>query len=112
MLPLFDRLKVLQPWKAIVIAIVVMGATGGGVYTYTQSDSTESGALEEGQQFVEVKKGDLTRQVTSSGSIVFPNSQSLFFGSQGTVEEVSVEVGDQVQTGQILARLDDDTVDL
>ncbi len=107
---LFDRLKALQAWQAIVIAVVVVGATGGGVYAYTQGDSSDGGSLEEGQQIVEVRRGDLINQITSSGSIVFPNRENLFFGSQGTVAEVAVAVGDTVQTGQELARLDDDTV--
>ena len=106
---LLNWLKTLQVWQAIAIAVVVLGATGGG-YAYTQSDSSDNEPLEEGQQFIEVRKGDLINQITSSGSIVFPIRESLYFGSQGTVAEVSVEVGDQVQTGKILARLDDDTV--
>ena len=41
---------------------------------------------------------------------MFSNRENLLFGSQGTVAEVAVAVGDTVQTGQELARLDDDTV--
>jgi len=105
---LINGLRTLQAWQAI--AIVVLGATGGGVYAYTQSDSSDSDSLEDGQQFVEVRKGDLINQITSSGSIVFPNRENLYFGSQGTVAEVSVAEGDLVRSGQELARLDDDTV--
>ena len=110
MAALFAQIRRLHDWQLIALVLVVVGTSAGGIFAYTNSNSSDSETLVEGQQFVEVKKGDLTRQVTSNGSIVFPNKQSLFFGSQGTVEEVSVEVGDQVQTGQILARLDDDTV--
>ncbi|MEE2656573.1 MAG: HlyD family efflux transporter periplasmic adaptor subunit [Chloroflexota bacterium] len=110
MAALFAQIRRLHDWQLIALVLVVVGTSAGGIFAYTNSNSSDSETLVEGQQFVEVKKGDLTRQVTSNGSIVFPNRQSLFFGSQGTVEEVSVEVGDQVQTGQILARLDDDTL--
>ena len=110
MAALFDQIKRLHDWQLIALVLVVVGASAAGIFAYTKDDSSDSETLLEGQQFVEVKKGDLTRQVTSSGSIVFPTNQSLFFGSQGTVVEVSVEVGDQVQAGQVLARLDDDTV--
>ena len=107
---LFDRIKTLHDWQLIALVLVVVGVSVGGIFAYTKGNSSDSETLVEGQQLVEVKRGDLTRQVTSSGSIIFPTNQSLFFGSQGTVVEVSVEVGDQVQNGQILARLDDDTV--
>lgn len=106
---LISGLKSLQAWQAIVIAVAVVGATGGITYAFTQGDSSDGGSLDEGQQIVEVRRGDLVNQITSSGSIVFPNRESLFFGAQGTVAEVSVSVGDLVQAGQELARLDDDT---
>ncbi|SVC89652.1 uncharacterized protein METZ01_LOCUS342506, partial [marine metagenome] len=110
MATLFAQIRRLHDWQLIALVLVVVGTSAGGIFAYTKSNSSDNETLVEGQQFVEVKKGDLTREVTSSGSIVFPNRQSLFFGSQGTVDEVSVEVGDQVRTGQILARLDDDTM--
>ena len=107
---LINGYRTLQSWQAIAIAIVVLGATGGGVYGYTQSDSSDNESLGDGQQLVEVRKGDLINQITSSGSIIFPNRENLYFGSQGTVVEVSVAVGDLVRSGQELARLDDDNV--
>jgi macrolide-specific efflux system membrane fusion protein len=110
MVTLLDRLKTLQPWQTIVIAVVVVGAMVGGIFAFTQNSSSENGSLEDGQQLVELRRGDLVNQITSSGSIVFSNRESLFFGAQGTVAEVSVAVGDQVTAGQELARMDDDTI--
>ena len=97
---LLNRLKALRPWQTIAVAVVVLGAVGGGVAVYAQSGGSESDALEDGQQIVEVRRGDLVNQITSSGSIVFPNRESLFFGAQGTVAEVAVGVGNQVTAGQ------------
>ena len=77
MTALFDQIKRLHDWQLIALVLVVVGASAGGIFAYTKGNSSDSETLVEGQQFVEVKKGDLTRQVTSSGSIVFPTSQSL-----------------------------------
>ena len=54
--------------------------------------------------------GDLVNQVSTNGSIVFPNTEILTFGTQGAVGEVLVEEGQQVEEGQILADLDRSTV--
>ena len=54
--------------------------------------------------------GDLVNQVSTNGSIVFPNREILTFGTQGAVGGVLVEEGQQVEEGQILADLDRSTV--
>ena len=69
-------------------------------------------ALEEGQQLVQVRRGDLVNQITSSGSIVFPNREQLTFGTSGTIGEILVAEGDNVAAGQELARFDSETVAL
>jgi len=51
--------------------------------------------------------GDLTVNVESSGSVKAAQSVDLPFQTSGQVKEVLAEVGDQVQAGQPLARLDD-----
>ena len=53
-----------------------------------------------------MQRGDLINQVSTNGSLVFPNKEALRFGSQGSVGEVSVEEGDVVTQGQLLASLD------
>ena len=50
--------------------------------------------------------GDLVRQVTTSGSLEFPNRLSISFGTAGKVEQVLVREGESVTAGQELAWLD------
>ena len=45
-----------------------------------------------------------------NGSLIFPDRETLTFGSQGTVEEVLVAEGEQVRKGQPLVRLDAETI--
>ena len=49
-------------------------------------------------------------QVSTNGSIVFPNREALTFDVPGTVGDVLVEEGQQVEEGQELARLDQSIV--
>jgi HlyD family secretion protein len=53
-----------------------------------------------------VDRGDVTTTVSASGKLVSVSEQNLGFAEGGRLAEVLVKVGDQVQPGQILARLD------
>ncbi|MDD5749158.1 MAG: efflux RND transporter periplasmic adaptor subunit [Patescibacteria group bacterium] len=49
--------------------------------------------------------GDLTQTVEISGSVRAAEEINLSFGRSGTLREVNVKVGDQVEAGQVLASL-------
>jgi multidrug efflux pump subunit AcrA (membrane-fusion protein) len=101
-----DMLRKLKLWQMAVLgAVLVVG--GGTVYAVANGGN---GRLDENQQLVPVRLGDLVNQVSISGSVRFPNQAALGFGIQGTVGEVLVAEGDLVQAGQPLARLDPVTV--
>ena len=100
--------QVVAIWLVVAIILVIAAV----VYLQNRGDG-EAGAevaLEEGQQLVQVRRGDLVNQITSSGSIVFPNREQLFFGTTGAIGEILVAEGDSVSAGQELARLDGETV--
>ena len=100
--------QVVAIWVVVAIILVIAAV----VYLQNRGDG-EAGAevaLEEGQQLVQVRRGDLVNQITSSGSIVFPNREQLFFGTTGAIGEILVAEGDNVSAGQELARLDGETV--
>lgn len=56
---------------------------------------------------VRVDRGLVATSVTASGTLVSITEQNLGFADPGQVSEVLVKVGDRVEAGQILARLDD-----
>src|SRR5690242_3780478 len=60
-----------------------------------------------GTPTVTVDRGTVALAVSASGSIAPGDRQSLGFADGGTVTQVLVNVGDQVQPGQVLARIDD-----
>lgn len=97
---------------AFWIGVAVILGVGAVVYVQNRDDGETSAQvdLEEGQQLVQVVRGDLVNQITSSGSIVFPNREELSFGVAGTIGEILVSEGDAVTAGQEVARLDATTV--
>ena len=107
---LAGALKILKLWQIGVLFGALLGAAGAtyGIYTLV-SDSGQEG-LAEGQQLIPVQVGDLVNQISTNGSLIFPNKETLNFGTQGTVGVVLVEEGQQVEEGQPLASLDEAAV--
>ncbi len=99
-------IKGIRPWQATVLVVVLLAASVATYGVYNMVNDAGSTGLQEGQQSIPVQRGDLINQVSTNGSLVFPNKEPLIFGSQGTVGQVSVEEADTVVQGQLLASLD------
>lgn len=116
MVGLVSRLNGMSTGRVVAIWVVVAVLLGVAAVVFIQNRGGEEAgaetALEEGQQLVQVRRGDLVNQITSSGSIVFPNREQITFGTTGVIGEILVAEGDTVEAGQELARLDDETVAL
>ena len=83
----------------ITICLVVIGIVLGVVLT--------RGAGPEATPTTgNVTRGDIVKTVLVDGSLVMLNKAYLSFGATGTVEEVLVDEGNNVTKGQVLARLD------
>ncbi len=67
---------------------------------------------EEGEQYVEAKKGDLFVTVSGSGNIETSEDANLSFGAGGRIDKIYIEEGDRVTKGEILAELDTDSLEL
>ena len=100
----------IRPWQIIVLIVVLLGAGVGTYAIYSSLTGSESTELEEDQQLIPVQRGDLVKEVSISGSVSFPNREALTFGSAGIVDEVSIEEGERVVTGQTMATLDAETI--
>ena len=99
-------MKDLKLWQVVVLVVVMLGV-GGGVYgVYSWATGSEADTLPDNVQLVQVQYGDLVNSVSASGSLVFAVKEQLTFGSAGTVAELTVQEGDAVEEGQVLAKLD------
>ena len=76
---------------ALTLAAVSMaGCTQGGVDVAT----------------AQVTRGDISMTVSVSGNIAAPDKRTLSFAAPGTIAEVLVEKGDEVEAGEVLASLE------
>ncbi|MFN8398520.1 MAG: efflux RND transporter periplasmic adaptor subunit [Anaerolineales bacterium] len=91
----------------IGIVIILLAASSGG-YAYYRSTQTvdETDSTAELQTAV-ATRGDLVIYASGTGTLVSANETELSFTSTGQVIEVDVAVGEKVEAGTLLARLDD-----
>ncbi|MBN1873196.1 MAG: efflux RND transporter periplasmic adaptor subunit [Anaerolineae bacterium] len=90
--------------------IIFLALIGGGIGGYWWWQQQSQPAAEEVLRTGQVAREDLEITVVASGNVAVNQETDLRFDLTGTVAEVTVEVGDTVRAGQVLARLD--TADL
>lgn len=88
--------------------ILLAGSILGGLYAYSRFAVSRTSAAEQPSvQTARATVGDLVLYASGAGSIIPAAESSIGFGTSGQVSEIFVKVGDQVETGQVLAQLDD-----
>ncbi|MBF6558408.1 MAG: HlyD family efflux transporter periplasmic adaptor subunit, partial [Acidimicrobiales bacterium] len=68
--------------------------------------ATACGGSTPTQPTTTVQRGEVATRVSASGALASVSSQNLGFPKGAQLKEVDVKVGDKVQPGQVLARLD------
>ena len=109
----WHRVACLKLWQKTLLIALLVGVVVGVPVAYSGSgEDSAAGASGDGDtQLYTVQYGDLTSTIYASGSLVYSTSEQLTFDSAGTVEEVSVEKDDAVKQGDILARLDSESIE-
>ncbi len=92
-------------WSLAII--VVLAAAAGGAYFYVNIYSGTQEAEEEPLRTSTVRRGEIVIAASGSGTVVPAAEAELAFQGGGLLVEVLVEVGDRVQAGDVLARIDD-----
>ena len=106
LISVLNSLKTIKLWQFLVLLVVLFGAGGSTYQVYGRATSAPLVDLAENQQIIPVQYGDLINKVSTSGNLVYPDRETLNFGSQGTVDSIMVEEGERVTVGQALARID------
>lgn len=104
--------KVLIFVGIIVLVVLVAVPLVGGMSVTGQGAAGNGGGATGAQTRVQravVGRGDIQLTVSATGNLVPIHQSNLTFAQQGTVKEVLVSLDQQVQAGQILARVDNST---
>lgn len=101
-------------WRAILrnkylwisVGMILLILVGGYyAYDYFSADSVEVSETSQIQTSV-ARSGDLTVFASGAGQVVPTTEVNLGFDEAGTLAERLVKVGDQVQAGEVIARLE------
>jgi multidrug resistance efflux pump len=100
--------------RGLVLLVFLVASVVGGYYVYTRYTTSQAAAAAAAAlkniQYATVTRGTLSASVSATGNIVPVNTARLTFRSGGIVQNVNVQVGNAVQAGDVLAKLD--TTDL
>jgi multidrug efflux pump subunit AcrA (membrane-fusion protein) len=88
-------------WKFLgVTTIVLVAATTAIILTRPNEEAT---AQESQLQSTRVRQGDISLLASGTGTLIVGDELSLGFGVDGSISELFVQVGDEVQAGEVLA---------
>jgi RND family efflux transporter MFP subunit len=92
-------------WLIGLVLIIVAG--GVAAYYAIEANSTEAAEEEQEVQTSVARQGNITISATAAGAIIPATEVVLGFPANGTLAELLVSVGDDVEAGDVLAQLDD-----
>jgi len=93
--------------KTLLFLIPVAALAGiGAVAYFGASASAAAGGDEEELQTATARRGDLSLVATGTGTLIPATEVELGFDTSGELAQILVVVGDVVEAGQVLARLE------
>jgi macrolide-specific efflux system membrane fusion protein len=87
-------------WTVSLLLLLLLVGTSS-LYCSTSSNSTTTI-----QQIVTVQKGTLKKEVTATGNLALSQTADLAFDVSGYVYKITVDEGDSVKKGQVVAEVD------
>jgi RND family efflux transporter MFP subunit len=95
-------------WIRRATLIVVVALLGAGTYFVVKARQTTAAASTSSTlQTATARTGNLILEASGSGYLVAASEANIAFEIDGKLAEVDVKLGDKVEKGQLLAKLDD-----
>ncbi|AEG60776.1 efflux RND transporter periplasmic adaptor subunit [Desulforamulus ruminis] len=94
-----------KPLLSLLAVLLIVGI----LYEFNARESIKNANAS--TQFQVVTRGDITEKISASGTVQSPTQVKLSFvaGNTGRLSSIKVKIGSTVQTGDVLATLDDRT---
>ncbi len=97
--------------KTLWISLAIVASVLTGAYfSFLAPDQTEDDIVV--PQVSRARQGDIQIMVSGSGEIIAQDELDLGFTTAGIINTIHIEVGDQVEAGEILAQLDANQAEL
>jgi HlyD family secretion protein len=86
-----------------IIAIVLIAAAAVGYFAITNANAQKNSVAS--LQTVKAEKGDLTAIIGATGTVHANQSATLGWQTSGRIEKIDVNIGDRVNSGDVLSSL-------
>lgn len=94
-------------WLWLLVGVLGLTLIGAAFGYYNKTKTVQAAEEEPDVQTAVAREGDITVSATGAGSLIPAVEVALAFPSSGTLDELLVQVGQTVQVGDVLARMDD-----
>lgn len=94
-------------WIILLVAVIAVAAAGRFLLTRRSADTEEKTQAETET----VSRGTISKTAEGSGSVEAASTKAIALEYDGKIDEIFVETGDQVKTGDVLAKYDTDALD-
>lgn len=108
----WNKLKLSRKTGWMIGGALVILVTLAAYSYYINAQASAQTAVESELQTATVRQGDLVIYANATGTLISNSDASFGFGTGGQVTEVFVNVGDQVEAGQVLAQLNNTSAQL
>jgi len=96
--------------KWIIVAVIAVAIGSAGYYYYDRSQSVSNDTTT--VETTTIGTGDIILSANGPGALIPTEEVSFGFKNRGTVSDVLVKLGDKVETGQVLAHLENSMLTL
>ena len=102
---LFSRTPKWLRWVSLVVVVALLG--GGAFAIVKAQQATAAASTASTLQTATARTGNLVLEASGSGYLVASSEANVAFEIDGKLAELDVKLGDKVKKGQLLAKLDD-----
>jgi RND family efflux transporter MFP subunit len=90
----------------LMVGIVTLAIVGGAAFYYTTSTRASTVTEEAPVQTATAFRGDIVLYANGTGTLAPANEASFGFGTSGQIIELNVKIGDSVEAGQVIGKID------
>ena len=98
-------------WRKRIIFLAVLLIAAIAAFIFLKGKEKEPEAVVDAKNIGTVARGDVTSELTSSGSLEAKDTYTITSLVEGEIIEADFEEGDQVEKGQVLYRIDPSDMD-
>ena len=94
----------------LLVGVVILAIAGSAAFYYTSSTQASTGTEETSVQTAAAFRGNIVLYANGTGTLAPANEASFGFGTSGQITELAVKIGDLLEAGQVIGRIDDTEV--